>query len=72
MATRKDDWGMTPESQVKAQKKYDKKYTTGLYIKLNIKTDRDIIHWLWKQESKQGAIKQLIRKEIEREASLNK
>lgn len=69
MPTRKDDWGFTPESQIKAQKKYDKENTTGLYIKLNLRTDKDIIHWLWKQSSKQGAIKDLIRKEIEREAS---
>lgn len=72
MPARKDDWGSTPESQIKAQKKYDKENTTGLYIKLNLHTDKDIIHWLWKQDSKQGAIKELIRKEIERQASSNK
>lgn len=64
MSARKDDWGMTPESQVKTQRKYDKENTTGFYMKLNLKNDRDIIQWLWKQRSKQGAIKELIRKEI--------
>lgn len=66
MATRKDEWGMTPFSQLKAQSKYDKEHTVGFYMKLNVHTDQDIIHWLWKQESKQGAIKQLIRKELKK------
>ena len=38
-------------------------------MKLNIHTDLDIIHWLWKQSSKQGAVKKLIREEIVREKS---
>ena len=45
---------------------YDKKNTKGLYLKLNKKTDADILLWLEGQESKQGAIKRLIREEIER------
>ena len=64
MSARKDDWGMTPFSQVKAQYTYDKNHTTGFYMKLNLSTDQDIIKWLRKQKNKQGAIKQLIRKEI--------
>ena len=52
------------EARTKKQAKYDKEHTVGLYIKLNIRTDKDIIQWLWKQKSKQGAIKNLIRKEI--------
>lgn len=64
MSVRKDDWGLTPLSQQKAQNKYDKDHTTGFYMKLNLRTDQDIIRWLWKQESKQGAIKKLIRKEL--------
>ena len=64
MAARKDDWGLTPLSQVIAQNKYDKANTTGFYMKLNNGTDKDIIRWLNKQRSKQGAIKQLIRKEL--------
>jgi hypothetical protein len=65
MSARKDEWDMTPFSQLKAQEKYDKDHTTGFYMKLNLRTDQDIIRWLWKQRSKQGAIKQLIRKEIQ-------
>ena len=59
------DWG-TSESQLKANKKYDKENTVGFYMKLNIHTDKDIVQWLWRQRSKQGAIKALIRQEIER------
>lgn len=62
------DWLDSIESRNKAQAKYDKEHTKGLYIKLNVKTDLDIIRWLWAQPSKQGAIKQLIREEIARKA----
>jgi hypothetical protein len=37
-------------------------------MKLNTGTDQDILAWLDRQESKQGAIKQLIREEIRRSA----
>lgn len=67
MVVKMKDWLDSIESRNKAQAKYDKEHTTGLYIKLNRKNDADIIHWLWKQSSKQGAIKQLIREEIKRE-----
>ena len=49
-------------------KAYDKKNTRGLYLKLNLKTDADILLWLEAQESKQGSIKRLIREEIDRMA----
>ena len=35
-------------------------------MKLNTGTDQDILAWLDEQDSKQGAIKRLIREEIER------
>ena len=57
-------WGLTSESQVRAQAKYDKEHTTRVSIKLNIHTDQDIIRWLWSQQSKQGSIKRLIREDI--------
>lgn len=60
-------WGITSESQVRAQAKYDKEHTVKMSLKFNLKTDQDIITWLQKQKSKQGAIKQLIRQEIEKE-----
>lgn len=58
-------WGITSESQVRAQAKYDAAHTVRISLKLNTRTDRDIIAWLQKQTSKQGAIKQLIREKIE-------
>ena len=45
---------------------YDRKNTKSISLKLNNKTDADIILWLESQESIQGAIKRLIREEIER------
>lgn len=57
-------WGITSESQIKAQAKYDAEHTTRISLKLNTRTDRDIISWLWGQKSKQGAIKRLIREDI--------
>ncbi len=54
------------QARTKAQAKYDKGHTTGFYMKLNIATDEDILSWLEKQGSKQGAIKKLIREEIAR------
>ncbi len=67
MPARKDEWGMTPVSQVRAQQKYNKEHTVGYYIRLNTRTDQDIIRWFWKQRNKQGSIKRLIREEIARE-----
>lgn len=61
------DWLDTIEARTRAQSKYDKNNTVGFYMKLNIHTDADIIHWLWRQRSKQGSIKRLIREEIDRE-----
>lgn len=47
-----------------AQDRYDRANTKQFKMKLNLKTDADIIAWLAKQENKQGAIKALIRNEI--------
>jgi len=66
MAARKDEWGMTPFSQIRAQSKYDREHTTGFYMKLNTRTDQDIIRWMWGQKSKQGSVKRLIREENKR------
>ena len=61
------DWLDSIEARTQAQAKYDKKHTIGFYMKLNLRTDQDILQWFWKQKSKQRAVKELIRKEIERE-----
>ena len=49
-----------------SQARYDAGNTKGFKMKLNLKTDADIIDWLDKQPNKQGKVKQLIRDEIER------
>ncbi len=53
-----------------AQKKYNEAKSMVITMKLNKKNDSDIIEYLSKQESKQGTIKYLIRKEIEAEVTL--
>lgn len=59
-------WGITSDSQIRAQAAYDKKNTVRLSLKLNIRTDEDIIRWIRSQKSMQGTIKRLIREEIAR------
>ena len=59
------DFGVS-EAQLRAQKKYDEAHTKRISLKLNTRTDVDIIRWLWGQKSMQGSIKRLIREEIER------
>ena len=57
-----------------SQNDYDEWNTTQLKLKLNNKTDSDILQWLHKKKydrntSMQGEIKRLIRAEIIREKS---
>lgn len=59
-----NDWLQSIEARTKTQAKYDKQHTTQICLKLNLRTDKDILHWLWRQHSKQGAIKALIRADI--------
>ena len=51
----------------RAQEKYDAANTKQIRLKLNLNTDKDILEWLDKQPTKQGAIKALIRDAIEAE-----
>ena len=46
-------------------KKYEKEKTVGVYLKLNTKTDSDVIEALNSVSNKQGFIKALIRYAIE-------
>ncbi len=62
------DWIESIQARSGAQARYDRTHTTGFYMKLNLRTDLDIIRWLWKQPSKQGSIKKLIREAISRES----
>lgn len=52
--------------QAKASEKYDKENTVQIKMKLNKKTDADIIEFLDGLPNKQGLIKHLIREEIKR------
>lgn len=58
-------WGITSESQIRAQARYDAEHTVRISLKLNTGTDQDIIRWIRRQASMQGAIKQLIREKLE-------
>ena len=58
------DWLDSLEARNRAQAKYDKEHTKGVYMKLNLRTDMDIIRWMWAQNSVQGSIKRLIREDI--------
>ena len=60
---------MSTEAQIKASRKYDANNTVQFKMKLNIKTDSDILRKLDSVESKQGYIKNLIRADINREAN---
>ncbi len=48
------------------QARYDSKNTVQIKLKLNIKTDADIIEYMNQQPNKQGKLKELIRKEIQK------
>ncbi len=49
------------------QENYDRDNTKKFTIKLNLKTDADIIEYLEHTGNKQGTIKRLIREAIEKE-----
>lgn len=51
-------------SRTKAKNKYNKEKTKAYCLRLNLKTDKDIIEILDSVTSKQGYIKQLIREDI--------
>ena len=55
---------MTSEIQKKAGTKYDRKNTRQIKLKLNKKTDADILNKLDNEQNKQGYIKNLIRKDM--------
>jgi len=55
---------MASEAQAKASLKYDRENTRRLSIKLNVNTDADILKKLDEVPSKQGYIKELIRRDL--------
>ena len=52
------------EAQKRAKMKYDAKATKKIMLKLNLKTDADILAKLEAVENKQGYIKELIRSDL--------
>ena len=59
------------KAQLRAQAKYDKDNTVQIKLKLNKKTDADIIKRISEADSKQGYIKELIRIDILRDNSID-
>ena len=57
---------MATEAQIKAQAKYDAANTRQVHLKLNRRTDKDVLARLDEVPSKQGYIKRLIREDLER------
>lgn len=57
---------MLTESQKKAQAKYDKANTRQFHLKLNRRTDGDVLEKLDSVPSKQGYIKELIRADLKK------
>lgn len=55
---------MASKAQTEAVKRYQDKTTRLMSIRLNLNTDGDIIRRLEQVESKQGYIKELIRRDM--------
>lgn len=59
---------LTPQSQIEAQERYDKDNTTQIRLKLNLRTDADILAHLKERKAMsggmQGYIKALIRADM--------
>ena len=58
---------MITDAQKRAIEKYDRAHTRQYHLKLNLTTDADIIEHLNRQQSIQGYIKDLIRRDIKKE-----
>ncbi len=58
---------MTSEAQKRATAKYDSGHTKQVKLKLNLKTDSDIIERLDEVGNIQGYIKRLIREDIKKD-----
>lgn len=57
------------ENKYRAQAKYDKENTVSVRLKLNKKTDADILERLDGVKSKQGYIKALVREDMRKRCS---
>lgn len=66
MPARHDEFDMVSESQRRAADKYQKSNVVQYSVKLNIKTDDDIIRFMWTVSNKNSLFKKLLREEIAR------
>lgn len=57
---------MATEAQIRAQVKYDAANTRQVHLKLNLRTDKDVLEKLDSVPSKQGYIKSLIRADLKK------
>ena len=53
------------DAKREAIKRYDAKNTKQIHLKLNLNTDAELLEWLANQDSIQGYIKSLIKKDME-------
>lgn len=58
--------GETERIKYGPQKKYDKENTVQIKMKLNKKTDADIIEFLQTLDNRQGYLKELIREDMKK------
>lgn len=58
---------MTSEAQKRASAKYDARNTKQIRLKLNLRSDHDILERLAEVGNVQGYIKQLIREDIKKD-----
>ena len=62
----------TSRAQLEAVKRYNNAHTRTITIRLNHKTDADILEWLEGVDSMAGAIKNAIRHQIDVEREIEK
>lgn len=55
---------MATEAQIRANRKYEAENTRQVHLKLNIRTDKDVLEKLDSVPNKQGYIKELIRADL--------
>ena len=62
----------TSRAQLEAVKRYNNAHTRTITIRLNHRTDSDILEWLEDVDSMAGAVKNAIRHQIDVERELEK
>lgn len=62
---------MATDAHRAANARYDRRNTRQIKLKLNTNTDADVLAWLDAQPNKQGAVRDLIRREIAEGPQLN-